>query len=83
MHQQRTDALIPDERRAGPADHCDPDPGQVLGPFQAAGIPLGRGPPRQPETQEDYRAGGRVGRVWIASPSSPTDPGQCRQQQLG
>ena len=29
---QLADALITGERRAGPDDHRDPDPGQILGP---------------------------------------------------
>jgi hypothetical protein len=40
------------ECRAGPDDHGDPGPGQVLGSVQAVGIPLGRPLARQPEPQD-------------------------------
>ena len=51
VRNQLADALIPGEGRAGPDDHRDPDPGQVLGSLQAVGVTLAGGPPRQPETQ--------------------------------
>src|SRR3984885_901045 len=55
------DALVPGERLAGPDDHGDADPGQVFGPVQAVGVPLGRPLAGEPESQEHHHAGGHVG----------------------
>jgi hypothetical protein len=69
------DALVSGERRAGPDDDGAPVPGQILGPVQAIGVALGRTlrdsrNPRNTTTLVDTSD-----RLWIASPSSPTEPG--------
>jgi hypothetical protein len=61
------DALIPGERRAGPDDDSDPDPGELLGPVQAVGVPLGRALARQPEPHEHHGAGGDIGQILAIS----------------
>ena len=80
--EQLADALKPGERRAGPDDRRDPDPGQVLGPLQAIGVTLAGGPPRQPETEEHHRAGGDIGQVMDRIAEQPDRARQHRQQQL-
>ena len=72
--EELADALIPGERRAGPDDHRDPDPGQVLGPFQAVGIALGGGRRDSRKPRNTTALVETSDRLWIASPSSPTDP---------
>ena len=79
---QLADALEPGERGAGPDHHGDPDPGQVLGPFQAVGVPLGRRPARQPEAQEHHGAGRDVGQVVDRVSEQPHRARQQGQQQL-
>jgi hypothetical protein len=63
MRDELADALAPGERRTGPDDKGDPDSGQVFGAFQAVGVTLGGRPPRQPEPEEDHRAGRDVREV--------------------
>jgi hypothetical protein len=52
-----TDALEPGEGGAGPYDHGDADPGQVLGALEPVGVLFRWRPPRQPEPEEDHGAG--------------------------
>ena len=81
--EQLADALQARERRAGPDDQGDADPGQVLGPLQAVGVALGRPAPGQPEAEEHHRAGGHVGQVVDRVAEQPHRAGQDRDQQLG
>jgi hypothetical protein len=67
---------------AGPDDHGDPDAGQVLGPFQAVGVSLGRRPPGQPEAEEHHGAGGDVGQVVDRVSQQPDRAGHDRKKQL-
>ena len=76
------DALVPGEAGAGPDDDGDPDPGEVLGPVQAVGIPLRRPPAREAEAQEDHGAGRDVGQVVDRVAEQPDRPGQDREQQF-
>jgi len=72
--QQFPEALVPGERRAGPDDDRDSCPGQVLGPVQAIGVPPGR-PFRDSRNPRNATAlVDTSDRLWIASPSSPTEP---------
>ena len=74
VFDELADALGPGEDRAGPDDHRDPDPGQVLGPFQAIGIVLGRRAPDSRKPRNTTKLVETSDRLWIASPSSPTEP---------
>src|SRR5450755_5099530 len=65
MRQELTDALVPGERRAGPDDQRNPDPGQILGPVQAVGIPLSRPSPRQAEPRKATALVETSDRLWI------------------
>jgi len=75
------DALVPGERGAGPDDHGDADPGQVIGAVQAIGVALGRPGAGYPEAEEHHGAGRHVGQV-VDRVQQPDRPGQDRQQQL-
>jgi len=71
VFQELADALVPGERRAGPDDHRDPDPARSSarpgrrGTAPSASFRDIRNPTALADTSD---------RLWIASPSSPTEP---------
>jgi hypothetical protein len=81
--EQLANALESGERGAGPDDHGNTDPGQVLGPLQPVRILLRGRPAGQPEAQEHHRAGGHVRQIVDRISQQPDRAGQHRDQQLG
>ena len=69
-----SDTLVSGKGSAGPDDQGDSDTGQVLGPFQAIGVALGRQAPGQPNPRNTTALVETSDKLWIASPSRPTEP---------